>query len=602
MPKTARYSVVWSQAHRLYDLLTDGVFQQALGETDEETWSNWLATHPHFAFQGQEGHLNVLKEQRPRGEGYWYAYTYHNQRKVKRYLGKTSTITLARLEEVAAALTHREETSVHAVETPTAQTMTFPALPAPLPPSMPSELALSPGFPLLPKLSPPRQPAMLVTRTRLLDQLNQILTHQLTLISASAGFGKTTLMSCWAAHYGCPIAWLSLEETDNEPLSFWSYVVAALRTQEPGIGGTALSMLQAPQPPALMTMLATLINDLTTVQRDMVLALDDFHAINHPTIISSIQFLLDHLPANLHLILAGRTDPPLTLPRLRARRQLIELRDQDLRFTRAEAALFLTRIMGFALQEADIDVLEQRVEGWIAGLQLVALAMRSRADYSTFVQQLSGSQRFVFDYMQDEVVERQPQEVQDFLLKTSILARLHAPLCQAVIAGSSEQASQQMLLTLEKANLFLIPLDEERRWYRLHSLFRDVLQARLQATAAELVPLLHQRAARWYAQQGDLVEAIEHALAGNDDAFAADLMERSTFKLTATAPSLPIPLTIREQEVFRLLVQGQKNREIADQLVISLPTAKKHVANILSKLGAENRAQALVRAHEYGLL
>jgi LuxR family maltose regulon positive regulatory protein len=258
--------------------------------------------------------------------------------------------------------------------------------------------------------------------------------------------------------------------------------------------------------------------------------------------------------------------------------------------------------MGFALQEADIDVLEQRVEGWIAGLQLVALAMRSRADYSTFVQQLSGSQRFVFDYMQDEVVERQPQEVQDFLLKTSILARLHAPLCQAVITGSSEQACQQMLLTLEKANLFLIPLDEERRWYRLHSLFRDVLQARLQATAAELVPLLHQRAARWYAQQGDIVEAIEHARAGSDDAFAADLMERSTFKLTATPPSLPIPLTTREQEVFRLLVQGQKNREIADQLVISLPTAKKHVANILSKLGAENRVQALVRAHEYGLL
>lgn len=537
MPKPARYAVIWSQTNHTYDLLINGAFQQSLGGEEKELWLHWLDTHTHFSFQGQGGHLNVLKEERSRGEGYWYAYTYRNQRKVKRYLGKAGTITLARLEEMATTLTSTGARSAQTVEIPRTQRTMISALPAPSPSSMSPETAHWPGFPLLPKLSPPRQPATLVARARLLEQLDQVLTHQLTLLSASAGFGKTTLLSCWAAHRAHLMAWLSLEEQDNEPLRFWSYVVAALRTQEPGIGETALGMLQSPRPPALTTILATLINDLATAQRDMVLALDDFHVINNPAIIHSMQFLLEHLPSRLHLALAGRADPPLALPRLRARRQLIELRDQDLRFTRAEAAQFLTRVMGFPLLEADIDVLEQRVEGWVAGLQLVALAMRTRVDYSTFIRQLSGSQRFILDYMQDEVLERQPQEVQNFLLQTAILTRLHASLCQAVTAETSAQTSQQMLLTLEKANLFLIPLDEERSWYRLHSLFRDVLQARLQATSPELVPLLHQRAARWYARQEDIFEAVEHALAGADYAFAADLMERSAAHMWADGQS-----------------------------------------------------------------
>jgi LuxR family transcriptional regulator, maltose regulon positive regulatory protein len=389
-----------------------------------------------------------------------------------------------------------------------------------------SDPALSSEFLLLPKLSPPRSPGTLVTRERLMAQLDQALTHELTLLSASAGFGKTTLLSAWVAHCPCPVAWLSLEEQDNHPTPFWSYVIAALRTTEPTVGETALSMLHAPQPPTLMTILTTLINDLVAGQEELVLVLDDYHVIDDPAIASSFQFLLSHLPSRLHLILAGRADPPLALPRLRARGQVAEIRDRDLRFTRTEAASFFTSAMKLSLAEADLDVLEQRAEGWIAGLQLAALAMRTHSDSSAFVQHLSGSQRFILDYMQDEVLEGQPQEVQDFLLHTAILARLHASLCQAVTLGTSPQESLQMLLALEKANLFLVPLDEERRWYRLHGLFRDVLQARLQALSPQLIPILHQRAAHWYAQQGDVCEAIAHALTGNDYDFALALMEQ----------------------------------------------------------------------------
>lgn len=264
-----------------------------------------------------------------------------------------------------------------------------------------------------------------------------------------------------------------------------------------------------------------------------------------------------HLPARLHVILAGRSDPPLPLPRLRARGQIVELRDRNLRFTHAEVTRFLTQMMALHVTEADIEVLEQRVEGWVAGLQLAALAMRVYEEHSTFVQQLSGNQRFILEYMQEEILERQPQEIQDFLLHTSVLTRLHASLCQVVTAQGSEQASQQLLLMLEKANLFLVPLDEERRWYRLHSLFRDVLQARLRTLHPELVPLLHQRAARWYAQQGNIFEAVEHALTGADYAFAADLMEGSAAQMWSDGQSEKLTSWFRQLPDTSLLTHGR---------------------------------------------
>ncbi|GHO72729.1 hypothetical protein KSD_05000 [Ktedonobacter sp. SOSP1-85] len=495
------------------------------------------------------GHLNVLKEARSRGAGYWYAYAFSDQRQVKRYLGKTSTITLARLEEMAATLTQESALSAQSVKPQPGQ--------IPASSLMSSGSALSPDFLLLPKLSPPRVPTTLVVRDRLLVQLDQALTHGLTLLSASAGFGKTTLLSAWAAHCHCAVTWLSLEEQDNDPMRFWSYVVAALRTNAPAVGETALSMLHAPQPPALTTILTTLINDLAVGQEDLVLVLDDYHVIDDPAIVSSFAFLLDHLPLRLHLILAGRTDPPLALPRLRARGQVIEIHDRDLRFTHAEAARFLIQAMELPLKESEVEVLDQRTEGWIAGLQLAALAMRARGDHSMFVQQLNGSQRFILEYMQEEILERQLPDVQVFLLHTAILGRLHASLCQAVTAGTSEQASQQMLLALEKANLFLVPLDEEGRWYRLHGLFRDVLQARLQALSPELVPILHQRAAHWYAGQGDACEAIIHALAGTDYDFAAALMEQSAEQMYLNGEAAQLDTWIKRLPNMLLLAHGR---------------------------------------------
>lgn len=391
---------------------------------------------------------------------------------------------------------------------------------------------------LLPKLAPPRLTATLATRERLFNHLDQALAHPLTLLSASAGFGKTTLLSVWVARITSPFvrfAWLSLDERDNDASRFWAYIIAALRMHsavaephQPELGETALTMLYSPQPPNLLAILSTLINDLVVSQEEVVLVLDDYHVIDDPAITNSFQFLLEHLPPGLHVILAERSDPPLKLSRLRARGQIVEIRDRDLRFTRAETEHFLAQTMHLPLTEAEVDVLEQRSEGWIAGLQLAALALRTRTDHATFVQQFNGSQRFILEYMQEEILKRQPQEVQAFLLQTAILTRLHASLCQAVIGETTESACQQMLFALEQNHLFLTSLDEEQHWYRFHSLFCDVLQARLQAIFPALVPILHQRAAHWYAQQGDMHVAIVHALARTDYTFAAALMEHSS--------------------------------------------------------------------------
>ncbi|QBD76913.1 LuxR family transcriptional regulator [Ktedonosporobacter rubrisoli] len=522
MPKPALHALIWSEELQCYELKTGGQLYRSFRQEDEPAWLAWMQENRAFAFEGRAGHLSIVKEARPRGTGYWYAYSRQARRTRKRYLGRSATFS--RLEQVATDLISKREI---AIKLPT-QTMRA----APKEPRWPfsNRLPERRDVLLATKLFPPQLPALLVERERLLKDLDAVLSHRLGLLSAAAGSGKTTLLSTWAARKrasGQLVAWLSLEEQDNDPASFWNYVVAALRIVEPAAAETARSMLQAPSPPSLATILASFINDLAATQKEIVLILDDFHVINDPDIISSIQYLLEHLPARLHLILAGRSNPQLALPRLRARSQLVELRDKDLRFTRAEAEHFFARAMERPLARVEIDVLEQRIEGWIAGLQLAALAMRTRENYTAFVQQLSGNQRFILEYMQEEILERQSPELQDFLIHTAILARLHAPLCQAVTVENSIQVCQQMLLTLESANLFLIPLDGERRWYRFHSLFRDVLLARLQALYPERIPVLHRRAADWYAQQGNIHEAITHALAGSAYVFAAELMEQS---------------------------------------------------------------------------
>ncbi len=370
---------------------------------------------------------------------------------------------------------------------------------------------------------PPLRPGA-VARSRLLDRLADIERSPLTLVSAAAGFGKTTLLTAWAATRGGPIAWLGLDPEDNDPARFWRYVATALETVQAGVGTDIHTLWQASQPPPLAALVTTLIEVCGALPAGTVLVLDDYHLITAPSIHDALVAVLAHLPSAMHIILATRADPPLPLARLRARGQLLELRAADLRFTADEAASFLRDAMGLDLPMDALSALETRTEGWAAGLQLAALAVRGRADPSAFVAAFSGSHRFVLDYLAEEVLQTQPERMQRFLLHTSLLDHLCAALCDAV---TGEHDGQALLEEAEQANLFLVPLDEERRWYRYHHLFAEVLRSHLHRAEPDLIPTLHLRATDWYAQQGQVDKAIGHALAGGAPDRAAVLIERS---------------------------------------------------------------------------
>ena len=378
------------------------------------------------------------------------------------------------------------------------------------------------------KLYVPRPRRGLVLRPRLSERLDRGTASKLMLVSAPAGFGKTTLLTEWlAAGPAAPAderlaAWLSLDRGDNDPASFWAYVIAALRTVASGIGENALALLRAPQPPPVEAVLTALLNDLGAIAGDIVLVLDDYHVIDAPAVQDGMAFLLDHLPPGLHVAIASRADPALPLARLRARGELAEIRAAELRFTPDEAAAYLNGLMGLQLTAQDVTVLEARTEGWIAALQLAALSMQGREDVAGFMHGFAGDDRYVVDYLAEEVLQRQPDRVQAFLLQTSVLGRLSGPLCDAVTGQGGGKA---MLEALDRANLFLVPLDDRRRWYRYHHLFADVLQARLLDEQPGQVPELHRRASAWYEQNGERSLAISHALAAGDFGRAADLVE-----------------------------------------------------------------------------
>jgi LuxR family maltose regulon positive regulatory protein len=374
------------------------------------------------------------------------------------------------------------------------------------------------------KFHVPRLRRGLVARPRLSERLSAGAEPLLTLVSAPAGFGKTTLLTAWlaaAATKGRSVAWLSLDQRDNDPALFWTYLVTALRAAEPGVGAGALVLLQPPQAP-IDAVLATLLNDLYAVSNDVVLVLDDYHVIDAREVHDGMAFLLENLPPQTHLVIASRTDPTLPLPRLRARGELVEIRAADLRFTPGEAATYLTEAMGLALTAHDVAALEERTEGWIAALQLAALSMQGREDMTAFIAGFAGDDRYIVDYLAEEVLNRQPEHVQQFLLQTSILERLTGPLCDAVTGQDGGKAS---LARLERGNLFLVPLDDRREWYRYHHLFADVLQAHLLDERPDEVPGLHRRASQWYTENGEPAEAIGHALVGEDFERAADLVE-----------------------------------------------------------------------------
>jgi LuxR family maltose regulon positive regulatory protein len=386
---------------------------------------------------------------------------------------------------------------------------------------------------------PPVRPGeRVVSRPRLLERLDQGIRSgcKLTLISAPAGFGKTTLVSEWVHQADEPTAWLSLDESDSDPTRFWSYAIAALQTVCPGIGEATLTVLHAPRPQPLPieALLIDLINEIVAAgSTPLFLVLDDLHVVTAPQIHEGVTFLLDHLPPHVHLILATRADPPWPLARLRARGEMTELRTRDLRFTLKEVTAFLNNVMGLGLSGADIATLDARAEGWIAGLQMAALSMRGRTDAAGFLRAFSGSHRYILDYLTEEVLGRQAGDVQAFLLRTSILDRMTAPLCDAIMSAADpaqpDWNSQATLAQLDRANLFLIPMDDERRWYRYHHLFADLLRGHLRQTQPGLEPVLRRRASEWHEGQGLIAEAVSYALAAGDIERVARLVEGNAF-------------------------------------------------------------------------
>jgi LuxR family transcriptional regulator, maltose regulon positive regulatory protein len=375
------------------------------------------------------------------------------------------------------------------------------------------------------KLNVPGLRRRLVERPRLLERLDQTSGAKLTLVSAPPGFGKSTLIASWLAKGAESrkhrVAWVSLEHADDEQAVFWTYVIEALRKALPGIGEGPLPLLD-PSQPRVRTALAQLINELGSASGDVLLVLDDYHAIERPEIHEDVGFLLDHLPSSLHLVISTRADPPLALSRLRARGELAEIRAADLRFTAEEAAAYFRQVAGLDLGAGALEALEGRTEGWIAALQLAGLSMQGRDDVAEFIAGFAGDDRYIVDYLVEEVLQRQTDATRSFLLQTAVLARMTGSLCDAV---TGQEHGRATLERLDRANLFLVRLDDRREWYRYHHLFADVLHARLLDERPQEVAALHRRAGEWHERNGDRSEAIRHAIAGKDFERAADLVE-----------------------------------------------------------------------------
>lgn len=432
------------------------------------------------------------------------------------------------------------------------------------------------------KLRPPRPRRGAIGRPRLVERIERGIEGKLTLVSAPPGFGKTSLLAEWRAAMpeGMSVGWLSLDASDNGTETFWTYVTAALGVAAPGTGARALPLLSEQ---ALEPALTNLLNDLEKLAEDTVLVLDDFHVIEAREIHEGMAFLLDHLPAQVHLVLATRADPPLPLARLRARGELVEIRAGDLRFSRAEVTAYFKDSIGLALDDRDLAALDERTEGWIAALQLAGLSMQGRDDVSSFIAGFAGDDRYVIDYLVEEVLQRQPEPIRQFLLATSILARLSGSLCDAVTGQDGGEAT---LRALERANLFTVPLDDRREWYRYHHLFADVLRARLTGEHPGWAVELHGRASRWYAEHDEQLDAVRHAFAAGDHEWAAETLERA----------IPELRRARQEAAMQQWLEG-----LPDELVRRRPVLGVHRAGVLLANGDVDGAEALLRDAEQWL-
>jgi ATP/maltotriose-dependent transcriptional regulator MalT len=548
MPKAAS-TLTWSAAARTYQWSVEPGGEVHSLIPDSQAWFAWLAELPSFGFNGQEGSFTARLEAVQRGERYWYAYLHTGQKLRKKYLGKTADLTLARLEQVARLLKAeqaRDEPPDTALVAPKAPQESPPTPKALIPSAQrtSAEPAIivegSPqvqGDPLNPllatKLHVPRSPARLVPRARLIERLRQGLEQSLILVCTPAGFGKTTLLAEFLSTCRLPTAWLSLDEEDNDPLSFLWAMLAALQTCDPSLGASMRALLTAGQGLpglSLPTVFALLLDELASRDSDeMLLVLDDYHVIKSDPIERAMAFLVEHCPPTLHLVIVTREDPLLPLPRLRAQGLLCELRAADLQFDAAEARSFLHRALQRELSASTPATILSQTEGWVTGLQLTALSLhgrRTEVEVKQFLTDAVGTHRYLVDYLVEEVLARQPEVVQSFLLHTSILESLSAGLCAAV-TGASEGESEAMLSNLERANLFLFPVDERGEWYRYHQLWAAVLRALLlRKLEAAGVTALYGRASRWYEHHDLPAEAIEAALAAGEFERAAQLVEQ----------------------------------------------------------------------------
>ena len=413
MPRVPLHALIWSRERSLYELYTQDRLERRFRPADDAAWLAWLSEATSFAFHGAAGGLNVYQEARPRGGRYWYVYHTIKRRTRKQYLGASAQLTFARLEAAAAALA-------------SASAPTSPAA------SHTGSSAEQPLMPLSTRLAPPRLPHALVERVRLLAALDEALSSPLTLVSAAAGWGKTTLLSTWACRRRACVAWLSLDGRDASLPRVWVSLIAALRrcgNFAPGIGETAVALLQSPQPPPLSACLSALLHELDSREAPplpTILIIDDYQVISDPAIHEGMAFFLEHLPAHLHLILSSRVDPPFPLARWRVRGQLTEVRAADLCFSLDEARSFLSQMLSPPLSDEEVHLLASRTEGWIAGLHLAALAARQREDRAAFVQAYTGGQRYLLDYVREDILAHLPMDLCAFVLQSAILSRLEA--------------------------------------------------------------------------------------------------------------------------------------------------------------------------------
>jgi LuxR family maltose regulon positive regulatory protein len=474
------------------------------------------------------------------------------------------------------------------------------------------------------KLHPPAGRPGTVVRQALLDRLNESLSAKLAVVAAPAGWGKTSLLRDWrSADASSCTAWLSVDPGDNDPMRFWAHVIAALGTVSPGIGASSLQVLTAPGTKDAEAVLPPLINELARLPAQVTLVLDDFHLISNPNIVECLDFLVEHMPPTVRLVLASRADPALPLARLRARGQMTEIRADELRFTEAEAAELLNGTLGLALVPGDVRALHQRTEGWAAGLYLAGLSLRGRPDATTLIRAFAGTDRQIVDYLVTEVMDGQPAHVRSFLLRTSVLDRFCGPLCDAVTAGSG---SQRILEDLERSNLFVVPLDTGRWWYRYHHLFAELLRHELDRAEPGLAPLLHRRASAWHRQHGSIAEAISHAISAADLADARELIAahwNAYFNegLAETVESwlnrLPSPLVAEDARLCLVRAFLARHLGRLDEVEpwveaaeagspqgpltewpasVSYYTVKTHTRHIYRKLGVSTRQQAVARA------